>query len=439
MFLIDLTWLSRFSALVVTYYAFLFAVRALTAARARRHGDRDARAVPSGTGPLLALVVPAHNEEAVLGHTLAALDDLTYADRLIMVMDDGSTDQTATIARAFAAGRDDVIVVSRDASIAGRGKGAVLNHAFALLSAMAGSGDPRLRGRTADQVVMGVMDADGQLERETLSRVAPYFADAGVGGVQIGVRIANAQTNALARMQDMEFVGFSAFVQEARDSLGSVGLGGNGQFVRLSALSGVGDAPWTDCLTEDLDLSLTLAEDGWRIRFCPDAYVAQQGLPTVKPLLRQRTRWVQGHYQCWSHLPALWRTRSLPLMTKVDLSVYLLLVTFVLLVTAGVVVSLGGLTHLYTVQNDFLSFTGDGSFHNILIEVVSFGPLIGFLYIYQRQSLHPLRWWEVPAFGTLFSLYAYLFVACHVWAWSRMLVGRGSWAKTPRVAAERVV
>jgi cellulose synthase/poly-beta-1,6-N-acetylglucosamine synthase-like glycosyltransferase len=434
MFLIDLTWLSRFSAVVVAYYGFLFLMRA---ARARRRAP--APSVEGRRRPLLALVVPAHNEEAVLRHTLDALAELSYAERLIVVMDDGSTDDTAAIASAFAARRDDVLVVSRDSSIAGQGKGAVLNHAFALLTAMVTAGDPRMRGRSTDQVVMGVMDADGQLEKHTLARVAPFFNDPTVGGVQIGVRIANATTNALARMQDMEFVGFSAFVQEARDGLGSVGLGGYGQFARLSALASLGDAPWTDCLTEDLDLSLTLAEAGWRIRFCPEAYVAQQGLPSVKPLLRQRTRWVQGHYQCWSHLPTIWRAKSLPLITKLDLSVYLLLVTFVLAVTAGVVISLGSLTGLYTVENNFLTFTGDGPLHNFLLEVVSFGPLVGFLYTYQRRSQNPLNWWEVPAFGTLFSLYAYLFVTCHLWAWTRMLFGRGAWAKTPRVAAERVV
>lgn len=434
--MIDVTWLSRISAVVVIYYFALFMLLMW-----RRRSTRHAVAPldPTQQPPLLALVVPAHNEEAVLAHTLAALSDLDYADRLIVVMDDGSKDATAQIANDFAAQRTDVIVVSRDASIAGQGKGAVLNHAFSMLRAMVESGDPRMGGRTMDAVIMGVMDADGQLERHTLGRVAPFFIDPATGGVQIGVRIANARDNAAARMQDMEFVGFSAFVQEARDTLGSVGLGGNGQFARMSALASVGDAPWTDCLTEDLDLSLTLAEAGWRIRFCPDAYVAQQGLTKVKPLLRQRTRWVQGHYQCWRHLPSIWQTKTMPLITKMDLSVYLVLVTFVLMVTGGVVLSLGSLTGWYILTNQFLGFLPDGVVHNTTILALSFGPLAGFMAIYQAKSLHPLRWWEIPAFAMLFSLYAYLFVACHFWAWSRMITGRGSWAKTPRIAAQRVV
>ena len=434
--LIDVTWLSRFSAVVVFYYFALFMLL-MWRRRSTRHVVPPLD--PAVQAPLIALVVPAHNEEDVLGHTLAALSDLDYPDRLIVVMDDGSKDATAAIANDFAAQRDDVIVISRDPAIAGQGKGAVLNHAFSMLRTMVESGDPRMGGRALDQVVMGVMDADGQLERHTLQRIAPFFVQPATGGVQIGVRIANARDNAAARMQDMEFVGFSAFVQEARDTLGSVGLGGNGQFARMSALDSVGSAPWTDCLTEDLDLSLTLAEAGWRIRFCPDAYVAQQGLTKVKPLLRQRTRWVQGHYQCWRHLPTIWQTKTMPLVTKMDLSVYLVLVTFVLMVTAGVVLSLGSLTGAYVLTNGFLGFLGDGVFHNVTILALSFGPLAGFMAIYQSRSLHPLHWWEIPAFAMLFSMYAYLFVACHFWAWSRMLTKRGSWAKTPRIAAQRVV
>ena len=50
-----------------------------------------------------------------------------------------------------------------------------------------------------------------------------------------------------------EFVVFTEIFQRARQRVGSVGLGGNGQFARLTALMSLGDAPWTKCLTEDLD------------------------------------------------------------------------------------------------------------------------------------------------------------------------------------------
>jgi hypothetical protein len=52
--------------------------------------------------------------------------------------------------------------------------------------------DPLLEGRPRDDIIIAITDADGQLERHALSSVAAYFADTQVGGLQIGVRIANA-------------------------------------------------------------------------------------------------------------------------------------------------------------------------------------------------------------------------------------------------------
>lgn len=426
MHVIDLTWLSYVTFAVVAYYAVLFLHPLYQ--RGRR------RPSTSATAPFMVLVIPAHNEEDVLGTTLESLTALDYDDRLILVMNDGSGDRTSEIARRF----EDrgVRVVDRAPAIAGRGKGAVLNHAFAIVSELVQAGDPALRGRTPEDVVVGIMDADGQLERGALNEVAPYFTDQRVGGVQIGVRIANAPTNVLTRMQDLEFVGFSAFVQQARNSFGSVGLGGNGQFTRLSALQTLRRDPWTDCLTEDLELSLSLAEHGWRITYCADTFVAQQGLTKWRPLLRQRTRWIQGHYQCWRHLPSIWTAHRMPLLTRLDLTIYLLMVTFVMIVFGGVATALVADLMGFAVVNDSLAWIEQEQLHNAAQLALSIGPLAGFLATYQARSRHPLRAWELPAFALAFSLYAYMFVASQVWAWARAVGRRGSWAKTPRVAAQ---
>jgi 1,2-diacylglycerol 3-beta-glucosyltransferase len=422
---VDLTYVSYFMAAVVSYYGLLF-VLSISRRRPMEGVVRD---------PFIVIVVPAHNEETVIGETLAALTTLAHEDFFVVVLNDGSSDSTSERARRFeSTGR--VVVVDRAKEIAGRGKGAVLNHAFGLLNSMVQSCDPRFRGRNADEVVVGVTDADGQLDRHTLGAVAPYFADPRVGGVQIGVRIANAADGFLARMQDMEFVGFSVFVQVARDRFGSVGLGGNGQFTRLSALRSLGREPWTDCLTEDLDLGLSLIEHGWRLRYCRDAFVAQQGLVRWRPLLRQRTRWLQGHYQCWRHIPALLRAQNLRLVTRLDLVVYLVMVIFVVVVFANLVISTAGMAGFLLVENHFLETVPPGPPRNVLLEAFSFGPLIGFLFTYQSFSAHRLRWAELPAYGALFALYAYVFIISTLWAWARMLLRRGNWSKTPRVAAK---
>ena len=426
---VNLTALSLLTFAVVAYYGLLFVYPLL------QRRNRSATALHRS--PFMVLVIPAHNEEAVIAPTLESLMALDYEHRLILVMNDGSRDRTSDIARTYES--HGVLVIDRAPEVAGQGKGAVLNHAFEVIQDLALDAASPLGGLPASEIVVGVLDADGQLESHTLRAVAPYFDDAEVGGVQIGVRIANAATNVVTRMQDLEFVGFSALVQEARDAFGSVGLGGNGQFTRLSALESLGRPPWTACLTEDLELSLSMVESGWKIRFCPTAYVAQQGLTRWTPLLRQRTRWVQGHYQCWRHLPSLWRSRSLPVHTKLDLSIYLGMVTFVMFVFTGIAVSIGANVFGYEVVNNSLSWAGDGHLHNAIVLTLTFGPLLAFLVTYQRNSWFPLRWWELPLFSVVFSMYAYFFVLSQFWAYGRIVMRRGSWSKTPRVLAESVV
>ena len=109
-------------------------------------------------------------------------------------------------------------------------------------------------------------------------------------------------------MQDMEFVIYTEVFQRGRRHLGSVGLGGNGQFVRLSALRSLGPAPWTRSLTEDLDLGVRLLAAGWRNEYCRTAAVHQQGVVEVKRLIRQRARWFQGNLQSWRLIPLVLRS-----------------------------------------------------------------------------------------------------------------------------------
>jgi 1,2-diacylglycerol 3-beta-glucosyltransferase len=410
---------------VVAYYAVMFVMSL------RRHDvPRDIWCCP-----LFVVVVPARDEELVIEGTLASLAALEYdGEYRVLVVDDGSTDATASMVRSWADSDNHVRLLSRSADEAGRGKSEVLNHAFSSICGWVNQSDPWLAGRTFEQVVLVIVDADGRLEQRCLQTVAPYFADASVGSVQIGVRIANAGTSLLARMQDIEFVGFSWFVQIARDRLGSSGLGGNGQFSRLTALAGLGRRPWAPgALTEDLDLGLRLIADGWRIRFCPLTYVDQQGLTQWRPLLRQRTRWIQGHYQCWRYIRRVLRARRARLVTRVDLVLYLLLVVTVLIYSLMLVCEVLASFGLMAVDVGFVAVIPDGDWRRLASLVIAIFPLVAFMSTYQRYSRFPFRWYEIPAFAVVFTLYAYVWLFTTLRALTRIALRRGGWVKTPRV------
>ncbi len=426
MFRVDVTWLGYFMTLVSLYYVALFLLSMRFAAR------RDPR---GGPRPPFVLVVPAHNEEVVVGATLADLIRLDYERYCVIVVNDGSTDETSERARAFeSTGR--VLVVDRPAEIAGRGKGAVLNEGYQVLNELLERNDPFVEGWSADEVVVGVVDADGHLEPNALNEIADLFAEPDVAAVQMGVVIGNAQDGLIARCQDLEFTGFSQLAQAARDRIGSVGLGGNGQFTRLAALRSLHRLPWTDCLTEDLDLGLHLKRQGWEIRFCRTTAVTQQGVRTVRAWLRQRTRWAQGHYQCWDHIPGLVRAKDLSLIARFDLTLYLFFVTFVMFVAANLVVAIAGALGWIQIQNDFLSFVPAGPPRNVTMLVIGLAPVVMLLTRYQQHSPHPLRWWELPAYGAAFGLYVYLWAIASLLAWFRIMVGKAGWAKTRRVPAK---
>ena len=410
------------AAAIVLYYSALFAA-SLWSTR---------RTPAAGADPLFVLVVPAHNEHAVIGQTVTRLRELR-GRFIALIIDDGSSDGTYEAAVAAGEGDARVKVLRRPPEVAGQGKGEVLNHAYRVICGMI-EGD--LFGVTVApaDVVVGIIDADGWLEPHALQVVAPYYGDERVAGVQLPVRIWNTRAGFLTRLQDIEFIGFSLFVQAGRDPVGSVGLGGNGQFVRLAALMTLGASPWTRCLTEDLDVGLSLVERGWRNRFCPRACVSQQALDRLRPFFRQRTRWIQGHYQCWSHLPALWRTSQASLRTRIDLSLYLVLVAFIPVLAVQMALGVASAFGILSVETTFLWFIGDGQLYRAVTLGLSFAPLVAFAVTYQRFAADPLPGWALPGLFLAFAVYGYFWaVPATLRAWGRTLLRRGSWVKTPRV------
>ena len=78
--------------------------------------------------------------------------------------------------------------------VAGRGKGPVLNEGYRVLSELLERDDPLVAGFDPDEVVVGIVDADGTLEPDALASTSRgSFADPRVGGVQMGVIIGNAE------------------------------------------------------------------------------------------------------------------------------------------------------------------------------------------------------------------------------------------------------
>lgn len=373
---------------------------------------------------LFAFLVPALNEARVIEHTLDRLLSLPVRRCLVLVIDDGSDDETGRLVESH--GDPRARVLRRELPHARRGKGAALNAGFHWLL------QQQIGGWPADKVIVGIMDADGRLDPEAPIRVAEYFADADVGAVQIGVRISNREDSVLARLQDMEFVTYTDVFQSARDVWGVAGLGGNGQFVRLAAQLDLAPAPWTDGLTEDLEQGLRLICAGWRTRYRRDVAVHQQGLVSARRLLRQRSRWFQGHLQAWRQIPGIIRRaplRTVPHLLHIVMVPVLLLVNVALL--TSLVTMLTGIAVSPGVRSSLDRPTVFLGWYWLTFALAVF--LTVSVYVRREPGLRPGK---VVLLGHAFAIYSLLWIVAGYWALGRMLRGRQSWHKTERLIEE---
>ncbi|MGA5129993.1 glycosyltransferase [Streptomyces olivoreticuli] len=380
-------------------------------------------ALPAGWS--IFVLVPCLNEERVISHTVRGLLASQPGTRVIVV-DDGSDDATAR--RAMSAGAGRITVVTRTLPEARLGKGAALNTGLRCVRRRV-----ECEGLDPARVLVCVLDADGRMTPGAASQVVPLFGAPTVGGAQLAVRIRGRGHGAL-RLQDLEFWGLSAMNQFGRVSTGSVSMGGNGQFTRLSALDTIGEQPWSDSLTEDLDLGISLAVHGWTVTSTTGAYVSQQGLTDPRRLLRQRTRWFQGHMSAVKRLPELWAGSRATPWARVELTCYLLnpyLVTLPWSVVQQYVLFriVGGHgAGLFTLPSGPLWLQVLGGIGWYALSSVGYLALA--LLYWRRTGDLPI--WKALLYSHAFLLWIYVsFIAAWRAAW-RMAIRRKGWIKSER-------
>ncbi|QSB15201.1 glycosyltransferase family 2 protein [Natronosporangium hydrolyticum] len=402
-----------------------------TAAAAGRHARRGRRPpeFPAGqrAHPVSYwIVIPCLNEERVVARTVAAALALPApgARVEVLVVDDGSDDGTPAVLAGI--GHERLHVLRREPPVARQGKGAALNAAYQLIRQRVAEA-----GTDPTRVAVGVIDGDGRGTDNLLVEVGDALREPAVGAVQVRVRIHN-RDRLLGMAQDLEFGSVADASQVLRDRVGSVGLGGNGQFIRLSALLALGDQPWSGCLVEDLELGLRLHLARVRVRYVWRAAVVQQAVVDARRLLRQRTRWAQGNLQCLPYLGRLFGARQIPNHTFVEMAYYLLAPWFNAL---GAIV-VGGFWTVTTIRaaNGGAVLSG-GVVLGIVVAIwLSVMVLPGLLW----AVLHRFRLRDEALSRCLLGglVYPALLLLGLVSTWravARQVSGRRGWAKTERI------
>lgn len=290
-----------------------------------------------GYTPFVSIIIPAHNEENTIESCINSMAKLEYTsdgkrNYEIIVVNDGSTDNTGLLLQKLGDQFSFLTVVTRKYPRAGKGKGYVLNDG--------------LNMSTGE--IIAVFDADALVDPDYLDLIIPYLFEKGVAGVQSRVKMYNKNRNLLTSMQEVEFSIFGDVLLKARDRMnGAAFLGGNGQLTRRDAIKDL--KGWDGyAVTEDLNISIKLMINGWKIRYCSEAVVYQEAVAYWRPFFRQRIRWAMGNLETlFVYFFPIIRS-NISLFKKLDSFYYLSAIIFNGFVMVGYIVFvlyLGGLLH----------------------------------------------------------------------------------------------
>jgi biofilm PGA synthesis N-glycosyltransferase PgaC len=255
--------------------------------------------------PLVTIVVPCHNEGRDIEDTVEYLLASTYSNFDILLVDDGSGDETRQILDALAARHPKVRVIH---CARNQGKAVALITASLMTPAQ----------------YLCCIDADALLEPQALSWLMVHFLNPRVGAVTGNPCVRNRST-LLGRLQVGEFSSIVGLIKRAQRTYGRIfTVSGVVACFRKAALHDVGY--WSpDMLTEDIDISWKLQIRHWDVRFEPKAQCWILAPETIEGLWQQRLRWSMGGIQVlmknW-RIEHLWKARRMwPVLMEYVLSV----------------------------------------------------------------------------------------------------------------------
>ena len=239
--------------------------------------------------PSVSVIIPAYNEEQVICQTIRSLLDSDYVNYDIVVVDDGSSDDTAQhVSESFSADPR----VHLFTKVNG-GKSQALNYGIA---------------QTQADIVL-TLDADTVFRRDTVRKLVRHFVDPQVAAVAGNAKVGN-RINLLTNWQALEYIASQNLDRRAFALLNCISVvpGAVGAWRRELVVRAGGFAEET--LAEDADLTLALLRLGYKIDYEEEAMAFTEAPDTVRGFVKQRFRWMYGTLQAaWKHIDTLFRPR----------------------------------------------------------------------------------------------------------------------------------
>ena len=265
-----------------------------------------------GYNPRVAVLIPAYNEEPVIVRTIRSVLNSDYKNLHVIVIDDGSQDRTAEVAREayaneIAHGRLQVLTQPNG------GKASALNYAL---------------DRITEEVYVGI-DADTVIAADAISKLIPHFEDPRIGAMAGNAKVGN-RVNLWTRWQALEYITSQNFERRALDLFHVVTVvpGAIGAW-RTAPVKAAGGYP-LNTVAEDADLTMNLLEQGFRVDYEDRALAFTEAPINAKGLMRQRFRWSFGILQSvWKHRAAFVRNKAMGLFALPNILVFQMLLPLV--------------------------------------------------------------------------------------------------------------
>ena len=268
------------------------------------------------------ILIPAHNEEFGIRESIESALAIDYTNKEIIVIDDGSKDNTYLIAYKFAE-KGLIKIIHRDT--ASGSKATALNYGA--------------NYATGDYIVC--MDGDTKLDKNALKNSIPHFDDDRVVALSGNVKIISGDdgvNNTVTNLQKYEYMiaielgrRFTSFFGILLVISGAFGIFKKNLFRGVRTFD-------NDTLTEDFDLTLKFRKSKGEIRFVANSIAYTYCPNTFSVWIRQRNRWAYGQFQTLLKNKNL-LTSKFPLRDKISfLDMFVFDVILALLFPVGLVV-----------------------------------------------------------------------------------------------------
>ena len=222
--------------------------------------------------PSLTILIPAFNEEKTIAATIESALEARWpgARKKIVVIDDGSKDNTLSIAKSYA--KRGVLVLHQENG----GKGRALNHGL----------------EHAHTEMVATMDSDSYMEKDALLKLVGYFADPTVGAVTPLMKVWQPK-NTLQKFQRIEYL-LTVFSRKLLSFINSINVTpGPLSMFRKSVFDHVGGYDERNIL-EDQEMAMRIQAHQYKIASSMDAVVYTAVPESLGDLIGQRVRWHRG-------------------------------------------------------------------------------------------------------------------------------------------------